>query len=96
MAVTGGDTNGNDLYIVCTTCHNQHVMNVYSSKEYGYQSTAGLSPASFATIFFVKGPYNPGAPYDPTHVPSTMRFCQQCHFNMSSEYYGTTTVGTAF
>ena len=54
------------------------------------------STASFAKIFYVNGPYNPGAPYDPTHVPSTMRFCQECHFSMSSEYYGATTIGTAF
>ncbi len=96
MAITSGDTNGNDLYIVCTTCHNQHVMNVYGSKAHSYNLIAGLSTGSFATIFFVNGPYNPGSPYDPTHVPSTMRFCQQCHFSMSSEYYGATTVGTAF
>ncbi len=96
MAVTSGDTNGNDLYIVCTTCHNQHVQNVYGSKAHSYNPIAGLATGSFATIFYVNGPYNPGAPYDPTHVPSTMRFCQQCHFSMSSEYYGATTVGTAF
>jgi len=96
MAVTAGDTNGNDVYIVCTTCHNQHVMNVYSSRAHSYSKIAGMAAGSFHTIFFVNGPYNPGAPYDPTHVPSTMRFCQQCHFSMSSEYYGATTVGTAF
>ena len=77
-------------------------MNVYSSKvpldssPGGYSTIAGLTTGAFQTIFFVNGPYNPGAPYDPTHVPSTMRFCQQCHFNMSSEYYGAVTVGTAF
>jgi len=25
-----------------------------------------------------------------------MRFCQQCHFDLSSEYYGATNVGTAY
>jgi nitrate/TMAO reductase-like tetraheme cytochrome c subunit len=49
-----------------------------------------------ATIFYVNGPYNPGAPYDPNHVPSTNQFCLQCHFNHSSQYFGSTTVGTAF
>jgi len=89
MAITAGDTNGNDLYVVCTTCHNQHVQNVYAG------TSAGIT-GKFATIFYVKGPYNPGAPYDPTHVPSTNRFCLQCHFSHSSEYFGATTVGTAF
>jgi len=55
-----------------------------------------MSSATFATIFYVNGPYNPGAPYDPTHVPSTNAFCLQCHFSHSSQYFGATTVGTAF
>jgi len=25
-----------------------------------------------------------------------MRFCQQCHFDLSSEYYGATNIGTAY
>jgi cytochrome c553 len=96
LAVTSGDTNSNDLYVVCTTCHNQHVQNVYSTLGYGAQKIAGGTVSAAATIFYVNGPYNPGAPYDPTHVPSTNRFCLQCHFNHSSEYFGATTVGTAF
>jgi len=104
--VSGGAGDGSASYLVCTTCHNQHVMNVYQSLPTswssalpigGVSSTGPNTPgASFATIFFVNGPYNPGAPYDPTHLPSTMRFCQQCHFNMSPEAYGATNIGTAF
>jgi len=78
-----------DSYVVCTTCHNQHVQNVYKGTLAGVAGT-------FQTIFYVNGAYNPGAPYDPTHVPSTNRFCLQCHYSHSSEYYGATTVGTAF
>jgi len=79
-----------DYYITCTTCHNQHVQNVYSG-------TAGSTTGTFAKIFYVNGPYNPGAPYTPWFAPSTMRFCQQCHFSYSSEYAGSgTAVGTAF
>jgi len=77
-----------DSYVVCTTCHNQHVQNVYKGTLAGINGT-------FQTIFYVNGAYNPGAPYDPTHVPSTNRFCLQCHYSHSSEYYGATTVGTA-
>jgi hypothetical protein len=97
-----GSVNGSGTYVVCTTCHNQHVMNVFAATPggawQGQPATliAGSSTAKARTIFFVKGPYNPGAPYDPTHVPSTMRFCQQCHFSMSSESYGATNIGTAF
>jgi len=92
-----GDTNPGDLYVVCTTCHNQHVQNVYSTLSYGASPIANGRVTAAAKIFYVNGPYNPGAPYGPQEEPSTMRFCQQCHFTMSSEYYGSgTAVGTAF
>jgi hypothetical protein len=91
-----GDGVTNNLYVVCTTCHNQHVQNVYSATGHGAQPIFGGAVTSAATIFYVNGPYNPGAPYDPTHVPSTNRFCLQCHFNHSSEYFGATNIGTAF
>jgi len=97
----GSGINGN-FYVVCTTCHDQHVQNVYNPST-GYPSgwagcTTGpcTTLVSAAKIFYTKGPYNPAAPYDPTHEPSTMRFCQQCHFDMSSESYGATNIGTAF
>jgi hypothetical protein len=96
MATTVGDTNPSDVYIVCTTCHNQHSMTVFKSSSSGGKLIASNATGRFQTIFFVNGPYNPGAPYDPTHPPSTMRFCQQCHFTMSNEYYGGTNIGTAF
>ena len=96
MAVTSGDTNPNDVYVVCTTCHDQHVQNVYSQLAYGAAQMGSGKVYAAAKIFYVKGPYNPAAPYTPYYVPSTMRFCQQCHFSMSSEYYGATNIGTAY
>jgi len=91
-----GDGVAGDLFVVCTTCHNQHVMNVYSASGHGAQPIANAVVTSARTIFFVNGPYNPGAPYDPTHVPSTNAFCLQCHFSHSSQYFGSTTVGVAY
>ncbi len=91
-----GDGISGNLYVVCTTCHNQHVQNVYSASGHGAQPIFGGQVTSAASIFYVQGPYNPGAPYDPTHVPSTNRFCLQCHFSHSSEYFGATNIGTAF
>jgi len=96
LAVTSGDANGNDVFVVCTTCHNQHVQNVYSQLSHGAVQIAGGQVYAAAKIFYVNGPYNPAAPYSPYYEPSTMRFCQQCHFSMSSEYYGATNVGTAY
>jgi len=91
-----GDGVAGNLYVVCTTCHNQHVQNVYAASGHGAVPIFGGKVTSAASIFYVQGPYNPGAPYDPTHVPSTNRFCLQCHFSHSSEYFGATNVGTAF
>ena len=89
-----GSGNFGDHFVVCTTCHNQHNMAVYGGGQRNESVPAGVTQVR--TIFFVNGGYNPGAPYDPTHEPSTMRFCQQCHFSFSSEYYGATNIGTAY
>jgi hypothetical protein len=92
--VSQGTGNFGDNYVTCTTCHNQHNMAVYGGGQRNETVPAGVTQVR--TIFFVNGGYNPGAPYDPTHEPSTMRFCQQCHFSFSSEYFGATNVGTAY
>jgi hypothetical protein len=98
-------------YVVCTTCHNQHQMNVFqqhSVPQYGsnagnlaaanpYDIIAGNADwATFPTYFFVNSPYNPGAAWTPTAAPSTTQFCRQCHFGNANESYGVTAVGTAF
>ena len=53
-----GVTAAGTPYVLCTTCHNQHVMTVYTS--------SALSPIAnngggkfYTTFFFVNGPYNP-------------------------------------
>ncbi|MFY9647317.1 MAG: hypothetical protein WAK29_19205 [Terriglobales bacterium] len=94
MVVVSGSTNFAQNFVVCTTCHNQHNMAVYGGGQRNESVPTGVTQVR--TIFFVNGGYNPGAPYDPTHEPSTMRFCQQCHFSMSSEYFGASNVGTAY
>jgi len=93
---SNNDGIAGNQYVVCTTCHNQHVQNVYSAQGHGAVAIGGGAVTSAASIFYVNGPYNPGAPYDPTHVPSTNAFCLECHFSHSSQYFGSTTVGTAF
>jgi hypothetical protein len=96
-----GDGSGiaGNSFVTCTTCHNQHVQNVVTGAPSGAPTgspAAGLSTGAMAKIFYMSSSYNPGSPYDPTHEPSTMRFCQQCHFSMSSESYGATNIGTAY
>ena len=94
LATVANGASPSASFVVCTTCHNQHNMSVYGGGQRNESLPAGVTQVR--TIFFVNGGYNPGAPYDPTHVPSTMRFCQQCHFSFSSEYFGATNVGTAY
>lgn len=83
-----------DHFVVCTTCHNQHNMSVYGGGQRNEFVPEGVTQVR--TIFFVNGGYNPSAPYDTTHIPSATRFCQQCHFALSTEYYGAANIGTAY
>jgi cytochrome c553 len=74
-------------YIVCTTCHDQHVMNVYAATT--NSPIAGSSTGTYAKYFFVNGPYdvnNVSVP--PTQAASTTQFCRQCHFGESNEANG--------
>jgi len=81
-------------YVVCTTCHNQHQMNVFISSK--GTPIAGNTAGTYATYFFVNAPYNPGAAWSPTAAPSTTQFCRQCHFGVANEAFGVTKIATAF
>jgi hypothetical protein len=83
-------------YVVCTTCHNQHVMTVYSSSTTSPIAGDG-GGKYYATYFFINGPYNPNLQtYAKTSAPSTTQFCRQCHFGESNEANNTTTITTQF
>jgi hypothetical protein len=87
-------------YVLCTTCHNQHVMTVYTSST--SSPIAGDGGGKFYnTYFFVNGPYNPNLAYNTgigggTQAPSTTQFCRQCHFGESNEANNTKTITTQF
>jgi len=89
-------TAGGKPYVLCTTCHNQHVMTVYTS------STASPIAADgggkyYATYFFVNGPYNPNVNnIANTNAPSTAQFCRQCHFGEANEANNTNNITTVF
>ncbi len=59
--------------VVCTTCHNQHVMTVYNG-------TIANVKGYYQTQFGIKGYYNP------TGGNSTSQFCRQCHQSHANEY----------
>ncbi len=91
-----GTTATNAPYIVCTTCHNQHVMTVYTSSAASpIQGDGGGK--WYATYFFINAPYNPNLQtYAQTNAPSTTEFCRQCHFGESNEANNTNNITTVF
>jgi hypothetical protein len=83
-------------YVLCTTCHNQHVMTVYTSSAASPIANDG-GGKYYATFFFVNGPYNPNIDnVANTNAPSTTQFCRQCHFGESNEANNTNNITTVF
>lgn len=87
--VRTGNYNGTPV-VTCTSCHHQHVMNI-SKVTNGTNS--GLPSGNYATMFFVRGPYNP-ANVGPLSN-QTAQFCRQCHAGEANEMQGST-AGTTF
>jgi len=83
-------------YVLCTTCHNQHVMTVYSATA--ASPIAGQTTGYYATYFFVNGPYNPNVQgkLGLLQAASTTQFCRQCHFGEANEANNTNNVTTVF
>ncbi len=91
-----GVTAGGKPYVLCTTCHNQHVMTVYTSSAASPIAADG-GGKWYATFFFVNGPYNPNInTVANANAPSTTQFCRQCHFGESNEANNTNTITTVF
>jgi hypothetical protein len=81
---------GNNAVVVCTTCHDPHTMNVVKVSS---DSTSGLQAGNYATMFFLRAPYNPN---DTNPLSNqTAQFCRQCHADKSNEMNGST-AGTVF
>jgi hypothetical protein len=83
-------TYNNTPVVVCTTCHNQHLMNVVNVTS---STKSGLPTGTYATMFFLRGPYNPADGNPLTN--QTAQFCRQCHGGESNEMNGST-AGTVF
>jgi len=84
-------------YVLCTTCHNQHVMTVYTSTAASPIVNDG-GGKYYATYFFVNGPYNPNLQGKLTagQAASTTQFCRQCHFSEANEANNTNNIPTVF
>jgi hypothetical protein len=81
-------TYNNTPVVVCTTCHNQHLMNVVKvtngvtvSQTAG--SGTGLPSGYYATMFFIRAPYNPASGTAGSN--QTAQFCRQCHGGEANE-----------
>ena len=90
--------------VLCTTCHNQHLMNVVKVKN-GVTITgsgptgtvtgnSGLPAGYYATMFFIRAPYNPASTTAGSN--QTAQFCRQCHGGESNEMNGGSTITTVF
>ena len=73
----------NTAVIVCTTCHDPHSMNAVTVNG---ASNSGLPAGTYATMFFLRAPYNPN---DTNPLSNqTAQFCRQCHADKSNEMNG--------
>jgi hypothetical protein len=82
--VEPGSYNGSAV-VLCTTCHNPHSMNAVTVTT---GSTSGLPPGTYATMFFLRAPYNPNDSNPMSN--QTAQFCRQCHADKSNEMNGST------
>ena len=83
-------------YVVCTTCHDQHVMTVYTSTASSPIAGDG-GGKYYAKLFFINGPYNPNVVItNGKSAPSTTQFCRQCHFGEANEANNTFGIPTKF
>jgi len=100
LVVDNTVTTVQGAYVVCTTCHNQHSMYVYTSKASASSGNTGIANdtggKNYPTYFFINAPYNPGASVATGKASSATQFCRQCHFSNSNEASGITGITTQF
>ncbi len=76
--------------VMCTSCHNQHLMNVVNVTS----KSSGLTAGYYKTMFFVRAPYNPGSGTAGSN--QTAQFCRQCHGVEGNEMNGALNIPTTF
>ena len=81
----------NQPTVQCTTCHNQHLMNVVKVTN---GPNSGLPSGNYATMFFIRAPYNPASGTNGAN--QTAQFCRQCHGGEANEFNGGSNIPTTF
>lgn len=95
-SVPYGVNGAGQPYLLCTTCHNQHLMTVYPSTAASPIGGDG-GGRLYSTYFYANGPYSPKFDTAPgTRAPSTAQFCRQCHLDLSNEGNNSLNIRTAF
>jgi hypothetical protein len=79
----------NTAVVTCTSCHNQHLMNVVSVTN---GKNTGLPTGYYATMFFIRAPYNPAS--GNANSNQTAQFCRQCHGGEANESNNGTAITT--
>jgi nitrate/TMAO reductase-like tetraheme cytochrome c subunit len=86
--------SGTKPAVYCTTCHNQHIMNIVAVNNAATLPSGGpmtgLPSGYYATMFFVRAPYNPNT--TTTGSNQTAQFCRQCHGGEANEKNASTAV----
>jgi hypothetical protein len=77
--------------VQCTTCHNQHLMNVVKVTN---GPNSGLPSGNYATMFFIRAPYNPASGTSGSN--QTAQFCRECHGGEANEFNGASNIPTTF
>jgi hypothetical protein len=82
----------NTAVVTCTSCHNQHLMNIVSVTN---GSKSGLATGLYQTMFFIRAPYNGG---NSTSASSNQnaQFCRSCHGGEANEMNGGGAIPTTF
>jgi len=81
----------NTAVVTCTSCHNQHLMNVVSVTT---GANSGLPTGYYETMFFIRAPYNPAS--GTANSNQTAQFCRQCHGGEANESNGSYNIPTTF
>ena len=83
----------NTAVVTCTSCHNQHLMNIVSVTN---GKSSGLPTGYYKTMFFVRAPYNGANSTNPASNQNA-QFCRECHGGEANEANGAgTSIPTTF
>ena len=83
----------NTAVVTCTSCHNQHLMNVSMSSAVLGTRGHGLPQGIYRTMFFIRGPDRGSGTAGSNQ---TAQFCRQCHGGEANESNGSYTIPTTF